>query len=165
MRSINIEVDEEVFAYLQSRATALVDTPNTVLRRELLARAKASRTRGNRRTLPDKVRLKSPPGLTSMPFGTPAALQQILSVIYLVKKNHRPRSEATADVARFVRVMPQTVSDKYGRQLGLTADRFDLLLRESSLTKVEQILKQKFPGHVSFIERFLRSLKPGIGQG
>ncbi|MFD5316858.1 hypothetical protein [Streptomyces sp. NPDC127098] len=31
-----IEVDDEVFAYLQSRSEPLVDTPNDVLRRELL---------------------------------------------------------------------------------------------------------------------------------
>lgn len=39
-----IEVDDEVFAYLQSRSEPLVDTPNDVLRRELLGRAGQSAT-------------------------------------------------------------------------------------------------------------------------
>lgn len=37
-----IEVDDEVFAYLQSRSEPLVDTPNDVLRRELLGGARRS---------------------------------------------------------------------------------------------------------------------------
>ena len=160
MRLINIEVDEEVFAYLQSEATALVDTPNSVLRRELLGRAKAAHRAPGRTPSPQTPRLAIANGLPKLAFGTPAALQQILWVIYLVKKNHRARSEATADVAKFARVTRQTVSDKYGRQLGLTAHRFDILLRKPSLGEVEQLLKKKFPAHEAMIQRFLRSLSP-----
>ncbi len=160
MRFITIEVDDEVFGYLQSKATALVDTPNTVLRRELLGRGERTATSRAPTGVPPSPRLTVASGLPSMPFGTPAALQQILWVVYLVKKNGRPRSDATAHVARFARVTPQTVSDKYGRQLGLTADRFDLLLQEPSLSQVEQLLKDKFRGHADMIERFLRSLRP-----
>jgi hypothetical protein len=45
-----IEVDDEVFSYLQSRSEPLVDTPNDVLRRELLGstRPSASASRGRR---------------------------------------------------------------------------------------------------------------------
>ena len=160
MRFFSIEVDEEVFAYLQSKATALVDTPNTVLRRELVGRGQRTATSADPTAVPQNPRLIVASGLPNMPFGTPVALQQILWVVYLVKTNGRPRSEATADVARFARVTPQTVSDKYGRQLGLTADRFDLLLQEPSLSQVEQLLKEKFSGHAPMIERFLRSLRP-----
>ncbi|MGC5343982.1 DUF4357 domain-containing protein [Streptomyces sp. DT24] len=45
-----IEVDEEVFSYLQSRSEPLVDTPNDVLRRELLGKSgeAVSRATGRR---------------------------------------------------------------------------------------------------------------------
>ena len=39
-----ITVDDEVFAYLQSKATPFVDTPNAVLRRELPIGAPTSAT-------------------------------------------------------------------------------------------------------------------------
>lgn len=46
----SIEVDDEVFAYLQSHSEPLVDTPNDVLRRELLGTAgrSAPAARGRR---------------------------------------------------------------------------------------------------------------------
>lgn len=37
-----IEVDDEIFAWLQERATPLVDTPNSVLRRELMLNGTAT---------------------------------------------------------------------------------------------------------------------------
>ncbi|MFD3728779.1 hypothetical protein [Streptomyces sp. NPDC058671] len=37
-----IEIDDEVFAYLQRHSEPLVDTPNDVLRRELLGEGKSS---------------------------------------------------------------------------------------------------------------------------
>ncbi|MFE4173285.1 hypothetical protein ACFRR7_14740 [Streptomyces sp. NPDC056909] len=46
-----IEVDDEVFAYLQSRSEPLVDTPNDVLRRELLGSVgRSAGAAGARRT-------------------------------------------------------------------------------------------------------------------
>lgn len=46
-----IEVDDEVFGYLQSRSEPLVDTPNDVLRRELLGSAQPSAGTTRRRRL------------------------------------------------------------------------------------------------------------------
>jgi hypothetical protein len=95
-----------------------------------------------------------------MPFGTPAALQQILWVTYLVRENGRPRSDATADVARILRVTPQTVLDKYSRQLGLTAMAFDRLLHDAGLRDLRSLLLQKFAGHEETIRQFLSGLRP-----
>ena len=46
MRMHQIEVDEEVFSYLQRKAQPFLDTPNTVLRRELSLR-QATRASGS----------------------------------------------------------------------------------------------------------------------
>jgi hypothetical protein len=160
MRVFTIEVDEEVFAHLQAKAQAFVDTPNTVLRRELLGRqpapapelsAAAERRRAARSPLPPA------PSLPSMPFGTPAALKQTLWVAHLVLDKGRARSEATADVARVLGVAPQTVLDKYCRQLGLTADAFDRMLREPGLHKLEALLVAKFANHADTIRGFFRA--------
>ncbi|MFJ4414265.1 hypothetical protein [Streptomyces sp. NPDC088925] len=54
-----IEIDEEIFAYLQSHSEPLVDTPNDVLRRELLhphrspAKATDQRRKGSLASLID----------------------------------------------------------------------------------------------------------------
>lgn len=158
MRMHTIEVDEELFRHLQQQAQPLVDTPNTVLRRLLLSGA-AAKVREVPRHPATNSRLDPPKDLPSMPFGTPAALQQILWVTYLVRKNHRSRPEATSHVADVLRVAPQTVLDKYTRQLGFTAMRFDLLLREPSLAELRSILTSKFPGHDETIRRFLSGLE------
>ncbi|MGW4723010.1 restriction system modified-DNA reader domain-containing protein [Streptomyces sp. NPDC004291] len=44
-----IEIDDEVFSYLQSRSEPLVDTPNDVLRRELLGDSRPSPAAAGRR--------------------------------------------------------------------------------------------------------------------
>ena len=157
MRVHTIEVDEDVFRYLQQQAQPLVDTPNTVLRRLLLDGTAAKLHRQTSQVAAS--RFDAPKQLPSMPFGTPAALQQILWVVYRVRTNHRSRPEATADVAQALGVAPQTVLDKYTRQLGFTAMRFDLLLREPTLAELRSILTNKFPGHEETIRQFLSGLQ------
>jgi negative regulator of replication initiation len=75
MRMHQIEVDDEVFSYLQRKAQPFLDTPNTVLRRELplrqATRANGSTPLGAERT-PDSL---------SIPAGTPRALREILEVV------------------------------------------------------------------------------------
>jgi hypothetical protein len=158
MRFHTIEVDDEVFRHLQSQAQPLLDTPNTVLRRLLLGVAAPS----EQILTPPLPRIKPEAAteLPTMPFGTPAALQQILWVTYLVRNNGRHRSDATGDVARFLRVTPQTVLDKYCRQLGLTAMAFDRLLHDAALTELRSLLLQKFPGHEETVRQFLSALRP-----
>jgi hypothetical protein len=158
MRLHTIEVDDEVFRHLQSQAQPLLDTPNTVLRRLLLG-ALAPTGQAHTGRAPS-IKPEAATQLPAMPFGTPAALQQILWVTYLVRENGRPRPDATTDVARFLRVRPQTVFDKYSRQLGLTAVAFDRLLRDTELTALRSLLLQKFPGHEEAIRQFLSGLRP-----
>jgi hypothetical protein len=156
MRLHAIDVDEDVFQHLQSQAQPLVDTPNTVLRRLLLG----TPSPGTRIAAAGRAKIQFEPltDLPATPFGTPAALQQILWVTYLVRKNGRPRPDATVDVAKTLHVAPQTVLDKYCRQLGLTAMRFDLLLRDPRLTELRSLLLQKFPEYDKTIGGFLSSL-------
>ncbi len=158
MRLFTIEVDEEVFRHLQDQARPLIDTPNTVLRR-LLLRAdsgpKAKRADGQAVS----PCLETPKEFPNMPFGTPAGLQQILWVIYLVRRKGRPRPEATTDVAKALHIAPQTVLDKYCRQLGLTAMKFDLLVRDPELNELRSLLLRKFPAYEEIIRRFLSGLR------
>lgn len=140
MKFHQIEVDDEVFGYLKKKAEPLVDTPNSVLRREL--------------PLKDQVivRASSVPrssnGVSSnLPPGTPAALRQILAVARLVVKGTHTRTDATRLVAQEYQVAPQTVLDKYCRQLGLTASEFDRLLEQPGLSDLKALLTKKF-GHL-----------------
>lgn len=155
MQSYTIEIDDEVFRYLQSKAQPLVDTPNAVLRRLLLLNSSKTKTSA----APMTARHNLSTDLPTTPFGTPAALQQTLWVTYLVRKNGRPRPEATSDVAKALHVAPQTVLDKYCRQLGLTAMQFDLLLREPQLAGLRSLLVQKFPEHEDTVRGFLKGLE------
>ena len=142
MRYHTIEVDDEVFTCLQSQAVPFVDTPNTVLRRKLLGQAQGQR--------PRSASAESDParnGLLDLPPGTPAGLAQTLQVIGVTKKTGCSRPQATAFVARHYRVAPQTVLDKYCRQLGLTVTSFDALLREPANGELQAMLSTKFPDH------------------
>ncbi len=147
----SIEVDDKVFEYLKSRAVPFVDmTPNDVLRRELL---------GNK---PGRVVTPVAPEapasdekILSVPAGTPKALEQVLQVSYLVYQHGVPRSDATHYVARNYGVFFQTVLDKYCRQLGITADRFDEFLEQENLHSLKALLKRKFSSHAELIERYL----------
>lgn len=154
---LSIDIDEEVFSHLQAKAQPFLDTPNTVLRRELLGRAQAPTLHNSHASDPARrpsPGLGAPTSLPGLPFGTPAALQQTLWVAHLVLSNGRARSEATTDVAKILNVMPQTVLDKYCRQLGLTAGRFDLLLREPDLKQLEARLVTKYSEHAETIRQF-----------
>ena len=151
MRLHRIEVDDEVLAFLKSRAEGFNETPNSVLRRELLGRNGA----------PVATEAREASGLPEFPFGTPAALEQVLWVIFGVKERRRSRPEATSWIAKQIGVAPQTVLDKYCRQLGLTADRFDVLIREPGLKRLRELLVQKHGAHRASVERFFDNLSDG----
>ncbi len=158
MPSHQIEIDEEVYSFLMARAeellrgrnTPFVDTtPNGILRRELLSRARS-------RTTIAPARERVTQNVPQCPIGTPAALQQTLEVACLVRGGRHARPDATNQVARTHDVAPQTVLDKYTRQLGLTASAFDRLLAEEPLDSLRALLRKKFEGHTATIEAFLR---------
>jgi len=52
-------------------------------------------------------------------------------------------------------VFTQTVLDKYCRQLGLTASRFDQLLGQKDLVDLREILKSKFQTYTETIDAAL----------
>jgi hypothetical protein len=163
MSRFRIDVDSDVFAYLEAEANSRIETHNTVLRRKLLVHesgtppfvgqlSAAGRTVGG-------TSAATTIGLPDLAPRTPAALRQVLWVVHLVRANGRSRPESTADVARALAVTPQTVNDKYGRQMGLTADRFDSLLADPSLNNLEQLLLSRFPNHRQTIQRVLGALR------
>ena len=143
-----IEIDDDVFTYLKKEAEAFVDTPNTVLRRILLGEGKALAPNAD---LPSGREFSSMP---SFPDGTPATIQEILSVVRLVDGG-RARPEATQKVASRYRIAPQTVIDKYTRQLGMTAGEFDFALAEPGRARLFEILSRRIPGYDDLIRKHL----------
>ena len=152
-----IEIDEDIHSFLKARAqellrerdTPFVDTtPNGILRRELLSRGRARTS-----TAADSTRATD--DTPQCPIGTPAALQQILEVVHLVRSGRHTRPDATNVVARTHDVASQTVLDKYTRQLSLTASEFDRLLAEERVGGLRALLRKKFEGHAATIEAFL----------
>lgn len=155
MRMHRIEVDNDVFRYLEekarnlkARADLFVDTtPNGLLRKELLG-DKSGPLRG-------PVVRNSDPDLPIMPAGMPMALRQILEVVYIVRKEGHSRQEATRIVANKYRVAPPTVIDKYCRQLNLTAHAFDRLLTQRDLADLRALLNKKFGEHHAMVKKYL----------
>lgn len=154
MRMHEVEVDHEVFSYVQERAEPLVDTFNTAIRKLLHLSPNSS---------PKLVEVRSRPekrdggfGRLSFPAGTPKTLQQVLEVTQLVRSGAYPRTDATTFVAKQRGIRPQTVQDKYWRRLGLkNVLQFDRMLEEEDLTSLRRCLLSKFPEHGALIETSL----------
>ena len=155
MRMYQVEVDEEVFQFIKAYAEPLVDTFNSALRRQLPLterRGPGSRSFGGNNNLP-------PGGLPPLPNLTPQALRQILEVVHLVLSGPYNRSSATHYAARHHKVAPQTIIDKYTRQLSLTAGEFDQLLEQSGLADLKKTLKSKFPEYTQLIDEVISHSK------
>ena len=149
MKWHKIEIDNDVFEYLKKLAEPFTDTPNSVLRRELL-----KERRSIAMTQPNSEIMENDTG-DLFQVGTPVALQHILEVVRLVRKGAYERNDATHFVAKKHRVAPQTVQDKYGRQLGLTAEEFDRLLGKADSNDLLSILINKFPSYGDIIRKYL----------
>ena len=147
MTTHQVEVDDEVFAFVKSHAEPLVDDFNSSLRRLLPLTAKLEK-----RPAPAAATAGTP----TFPTGTPQALRQIIEVALLVQGGAYARPSATQFVAKRHGVAPQTVQDKYARQLGLTAHQFDLLLEQPGLKELKQLLTSKFASHADVISRMVR---------
>ena len=151
MRFHKVEVDDQVFQYVKGHAEPLIDTFNSVLRRLLLASGPKS----------DKPKQKDvgPPRtdglLPNLPRQTPEALRHTLEVAYLVRGGAYDRPSATQFVAKQHDVFPQTVLDKYCRQLNLRAREFDRLLEQPELKELKGILTSKFPDYEHVIDETL----------
>ena len=150
MHNHPVEVDEEVFAYVQQRAEPLIDDFNSTIKRLLGITGKHKRVKPT-------VTTNQPtpfPGL-NLPREAPQSLRHILEVAYLVSKQGESRTDATRSVAKMHRVTPQTVLDKYCRQLNLTAAEFDRLLYEPDLKSLRKMLKTKFYDYNALIDDVL----------
>lgn len=154
MRFHQVEVDDDVFQFVKAHAEPLVDTFNSALRRLLPL--------SDRQILSNQASAKGSPlfvsasPLPSVPQHFPQALRQILEVVRLVRGSAYTRTTATQYVARQYKVFPQTVLDKYCRQLGLTAAQFDRLLEEPGLGELRKKLKSKFSSYAQAIDEVLK---------
>ena len=88
----------------------------------------------------------------------PAALAQTLEVVYGVKKLGLSRRQATNLVAKKRGVAPQTVIDKYCRQLDKRAYDVDLLLESQNQEGLQAVLLERFRTNRDVIRDFFQSL-------
>jgi hypothetical protein len=145
-----IDIDQEVLDYLKRQAEPFTDTPNDVLRRLLFGKTSNENLDQFK---PIKVESHN---LPPVPAGTPKALEHILQVVYMTHFSGVPRSKATKDVAKMHGgIAPQTVLDKYCRQLNLKASEFDSLVAEPGLRGLKELLYTKFDGHREVIDNYL----------
>jgi PAS domain S-box-containing protein len=86
-------------------------------------------------------------------------LSQVLEVIFEMKMAGRTRIDATGIVARRRGRAPQTIIDKYCRQLGKKASEIDGLLEEDNLQEIELLLGNKFKAHTDKIGSFFNLMK------
>ena len=150
MKMYPIEIDERVWHHLQKHAEPFIDTPNSVLNRLLL---------GTSTHPPDKARAPNIPAISVE--GTPKSLAQILEVIFEMEINGYSRTEATNRVAENRGTAPQTITDKYCRQLGKKAHEIDELLSEPGYGQFKQLLESKFSEHRVIIDTYFESLMIG----
>ena len=147
MKQYTIEIDEDIWHHLQGHAEPFVDTPNSVLKRLLFD---------------DKTQREETPPAFSIPTvsiqGLPKSLAQILEVVYEMEVNGYSRTEATNRVAKKRGTAPQTVTDKYCRQLGKRAHEIDELLAEPGHTSFKELVADKYPDHHSIIEMYFDSM-------
>jgi hypothetical protein len=144
-----IEIDDDVWDYLKKFAEPFVDTPNSVLRRLLLD----VEDRGEDTSF-SMIDIK----------GVPKALSQIFEVLYEIEVNGCSRIEATHKVAQKRGTAPQTVIDKYCRQLNKRAHEIDQMLNDPDYVEFKEILKEKFITHRNIIDLYFETLtgKPPI---
>ncbi len=149
-----VEVDDEVYQFVKKHAEPLVDSFNSTLKRLLpLADIQVKKTHADGQETPiTKASSTIPP----LPKHIPQALRHIIEVVLLVRGGAYSRTLATRYVAKRYNVFPQTVLDKYCRQLNLTTNQFDKLLEESDLRELREILKSKFKNHAQVVDEVLR---------
>jgi hypothetical protein len=73
------------------------------------------------------------------------------------------RTEATNRVAENRGTAPQTITDKYCRQLGKKAHDIDQLLAEPGYRQFRELLKSKFNRHQQIIDAYFESLIASAG--
>jgi len=143
-----IKVDENVWYHLQQNAEPFVDTPNSVLNRILFGESKKMET--------------TPQSIFSIPsvkiHGLPISLAQILEVFYEIEVNGCSRIQATNRVAKKRGTAPQTITDKYCRQLGKKAIEIDELLTEPDYNSFKKLLKNKYTAQSDIIDMYFETM-------
>jgi len=91
-----------------------------------------------------------------LPGSVPKALEQILQVIWLMDTQGLSRLKATAKLASYYGYAPQTIEDKYTRQIDLKAYQFDELLAETGRLNLARRLNNRFPGFEKEINKYLK---------
>jgi len=147
MKTYTIEIDEKIWTYLQKHAEPFVDTPNSVLLKLLLGEVDAES--------PAEPALKIPSVSVK---GSPKSLAQIFEVVYEMEVNGYSRTQATNRVAKKRGTAPQTITDKYCRQLNKRAHEIDELLGEPGYGQFRELLKSKFMDHQQVIDTYFESL-------
>jgi hypothetical protein len=147
MKMYSIEIDEKIWHLLQQHAEPFVDTPNSVLNRLLFSQ---------KETREEDTPLFSLPVVTVE--GLPKSLSQILEVVYEMEVNGYTRTQATNRVAKKRGTAPQTITDKYCRQLGKRAHEIDELLTEPNFSSFKDLLTSKFAAHRGIIDMYFDSM-------
>jgi len=147
MKMYSIEIEEKIWHLLQQHAEPFVDTPNSVLNRLINSKEKKQEEVAPLFELP----------CVSVE-GLPKSLSQILEVVYEMQVNGYSRTEATNRVAKKRGTAPQTITDKYCRQLGKRAHEIDELLTEPEFSQFKDLLASKFANHSGIIDMYFDSL-------
>ena len=88
----------------------------------------------------------------------PKSLAQILEVVYEIEVNGYSRTQATNRVAKKRGTAPQTITDKYCRQLGKKAHEIDELMTEPGYKGFKDLLRGKFSVHGEIIDMYFDSM-------
>lgn len=147
MKMYPIEIDERIWHFLQHNAEPFVDTPNSVLNRLLFGADEPKKAGEALYTIPS-VDIE----------GLPKSLSQILEVVYEMEVNGYSRIQATNRVAKKRGTAPQTITDKYCRQLGKRAHEIDELLTEPGYHSFKELLTSKFSRHRGIIDMYFESM-------
>lgn len=150
MAFYKIDVDEEVWQYLKKNAEPFEDTPNSVLKRLLFI--------STERRTENLTKTHTSNDFPVFPSTVPQALAQTLEVIYGVKKLGLSRRQATNLVAKKRNIAPQTVIDKYCRQLDKQAYDIDRLLESRSLEGLQALLLERFRTSRDVVRNFFQVL-------
>lgn len=140
-----IQIDDKVWNHLKKYAEPLEDTPNSVISRLLFGEGTAKN-----HAVTEFANMNI--------HGVPKALSQIFEVLYEMEKG-LSRIEATHRVAEKRGTAPQTVIDKYCRQLNKRAHQIDALFSEPGYIGFKALLKDKYSQHGNVIDIFFDTLQ------
>ncbi|NNL77543.1 MAG: hypothetical protein HKO68_14505 [Desulfobacterales bacterium] len=147
MKMHSIEIDDKLWQHLQKNAEPFVDSPNSVLNRLLFEESEGKLATSPAFSIPT-VKIQ----------GLPKSLTQILEVVYEMEVNGYSRIEATNRVAKKRGTAPQTITDKYCRQLGKRAHEIDELMTEPGFQGFKDLLTNKFSDEKEIIDMYFDSM-------